>query len=447
MNDGLDKNTKTILAFELQELGYSKDEINRIIEEQEKAYIERKSEVELSVDDLVNHMSQSSNYKKFPKSTLKCLVLQYKKRSHSVSLRNDFLDYLNENAEHVDQELWVKENSFLPYLDNPEIYKFSETEEHHISNYQKKEAAFVPGTQLKQDYRNLISGTVSSLVSRTIVAPLDRLKMLYQVNYLGADKPPSMLDGLKQIYKSEGYKGYFKGNGVNLIKGSPENGIKLYCFELSKWHLQNRYGENLSTQSLFLSGAFSGVIATIVIFPLEVLKLRIAASAPGTYNGIFDALRKIYREPRGLFNFYSGLEASICAVIPNAGLNLTVYEGLKIFYSGRKTVNNAAYLSTPMLVFIGGFSAMISSTVLYPLQIIQSRMIMDNLKGNLNNSVVKGLTSKYKLIRIATHTYHNEGIKGFFKGYAPGITKIVIGNGIGFSVYENTRKLLGVNKR
>ena len=42
MNDGLDKNTKTILAFELQELGYSKDEINRIIEEQQKAYIERK---------------------------------------------------------------------------------------------------------------------------------------------------------------------------------------------------------------------------------------------------------------------------------------------------------------------------------------------------------------------------------------------------------------------
>ncbi len=215
---------------------------------------------------------------------------------------------------------------------------------------------------------------------------------------------------------------------------------------MTKWHLQKHFGENLSPFSLFFAGSLSGVVAQITIFPLEVLKLRIAASPQGTYSGIIDALKKIYREPKGLLNFYSGLEASICAVIPNAGLNLTVYEGLKIYFSGKKSINNAAYLSTSMLVFIGGFSAMISSTILYPFQIVQSRMIMYNLKKAEFTSDDPS-KSKYKFFNIIQHTLKYEGFKGFYKGYVPGITKIVIGNGIGFSLYEHFRKILGVNKR
>lgn len=333
--------------------------------------------------------------------------------------------------------------------------KFHELEEHSVQS--NKEMLGIPkhtkhNKQLKQDYRNLVSGFFSSLISRTAVAPLDRLKMLYQVNYVGkGNNTPPMLSGLKEIFKQEGLYGLFKGNAINIAKGCPENGIKLYYFELIKWKLQCRYGESLPTSALFFSGALSGVIATIIIFPLEVLKIRIAASKIGTYNGFFDAIRKISKEPKGIFNFYSGIEAGLCTVIPNAGLNLTIYEFLKIFFSGKKTADNAAYLSSGVLMFIGGLSALISSTILYPMQIIQARMIMQNLKPNellleKPNKSILPIMYRFKFISSIYTTFKKDGTIGFYKGYAPGISKIVIGNAIGFLVYEKSKVFLGVNR-
>lgn len=445
MNDIILKNqaknqelTNTI-DYNLVQFGYSLEEIHNL--NKNKLL---NNQIEVGIDELVEHMIRSDKYKNYPKSTIKYLIIEYKKSKKSILLKNDFLEYIDNNIEFIDQELWINNNSFLPYIDNTDIYKFSETEEHHISSFKHRNENF------KQDYRNLISGICSSIISRTIVAPLDRLKMLYQVNYIGMKNPPSIIQGISEIYKKDGLKGYFKGNGINIIKSSPENGIKLYTFELTKWHLQNTYGENLSGFSLFFSGAISGVISTIIIFPLEVLKLRIATAPHNTYKGIYDAIIKIKSEPRGYYNFYSGIEANICAVIPNAGLNLSVYETLKILFSGKKSSDNAAYLSTPTLVFIGGSSAMISSTVLYPFQIIQARMIMYNLKKDYffeNKPIANTIFGRYKFFNIILRTYKLDGIRGFFKGYMPAITKIVIGNGIGFSIYENLRKVLGVYKK
>lgn len=444
---GYDSNTVAIdnqqtVREDLVLLGYKESEIESIVSCSELM----SPQIIVDIEDLISHMRKSSLYSKYPKSTVRFVVDEYRKQSKTVILSKDLIKYLDENSEAVDQELWINDNNFMSYLDNgsqADIYKISQTEEH------QKQAQSKQIDSMKQDYRNLIAGILSSILSRTMVAPLDRLKMLYQVNYVGLTKPPSISVGMKEIYNAEGFRGYFRGNFVNILKGSPENGIRLYTFELTKWNLQKKYGEKLSNTSLFLSGALSGVLSTIVIFPLEVLKLRIAASPKGTYSGIIDALLKIYREPRGVFNFYSGLEASICAVIPNAGFNLTVYEVLKTFYSGKSGVDNATYLTTPTLIFIGGLSAIISSTVLYPFQIVQSRMIMHNLKAaefKLEAPCNAGRIFKYKFLRSIYSTYKYDGIAGFYKGYVPAITKIGIGNGIGFGVYEKTKKLLGVNR-
>lgn len=427
---------------QLLQLGYSDTEIDFMISNSEL----KTPDIYVEVDDLVNHLYLSEAYHKYPKSTLRYVVDEYRKNMRTVAVDQGLLKYLEENSESFDQDLWKNDNNFMSYLDNSsqaDIYKISQAEDHE--KYMQKRRL----DSMKQDYRNLIAGILSSILSRTTTAPLDRLKMLYQVNYLGTTKPPSIRAGMRNIYQTEGLKGYFRGNFVNILKGSPENGIRLYIFELTKWNLQKKYGEKLSTLNLFLSGALSGVISTVVIFPLEVLKLRIAASSQGTYSGILDAITKIYKEPRGIFNFYSGIEASICAVIPNAGLNLTVYEVLKIFYSGRSSMDNAFYLTTPTLIFIGGLSAMISSTILYPFQIIQSRMIMYNLKSSefkFEAPTNSGRLFQYKFIKSIYSTYLYDGISGFYKGYVPAIAKIGIGNGIAFGVYENTKKLLGVNK-
>jgi solute carrier family 25 phosphate transporter 23/24/25/41 len=306
-----------------------------------------------------------------------------------------------------------------------------------------------------RDYTNLIAGGIAGAMSRTLTAPLERLKILYQVNYrCNKLKPPSIFTGLKEVYNTDGFRGLFRGNLMNVIKATPDTAIKLYMFEKIKNKLKRIHGEKLTTDKLFLAGAVAGVASNFTIFPLDVIKTRLSAAPSGTYTGIFDTMTKLYKEG-GIRIFYKGVDASICCVIPNSGLNLCFYELLKRFFSGSYSTENANLLSTPVLMITGGLSAMLSSTLLYPLQTIQARVIMQNLsKSELHflrfnqpymyigdNLIIK---KKQSMIQVIKSTIQIEGFRGFFKGYGPGISKIIIGNAISFGFYERIKSFLNL---
>jgi len=330
------------------------------------------------------------------------------------------------------------------YVENIEIInlmeKIDEEERLHEAN--------------KNHSHHFIAGGLSSALSRTITAPLERLKILYQVNYTGQGiKPPSIVVGLSEVFKRDGFKGLFRGNMMSLLKSTPDLAIKLYTFEKMKTYMKLIHGEKLSSGKLFLAGAVSGVAANLAIFPLDVIKTRISAAPSGTYSGIIDTATKLYKEG-GFSIFYKGVEASICCTIPNSGLNLCFYELLKRFFSGSYSGDNALYLSTPTLMFIGGLSAMFSSTLLYPFQTVQSRIIMQGLKNQKSDQLRHNTSYNYEIdnliignkrlnmIQIINSTFYNEGLRGFFKGYGPGISKIILGNAIGFGLYENIKRAI-----
>lgn len=308
-------------------------------------------------------------------------------------------------------------------------------------------------TENKKHYQHFVAGGLGSAISRTFTAPFDRLKILYQVNYTGKGlRPPSMLVGLSQVYRQDGFKGLFRGNLMSLLKSTPDTAIKLYIFEKCKSSLKSVYGEKLSSSHLFIAGAVAGVTANFTIFPLDVIKTRLSAAPSGTYYGIFDTAVKLYKEG-GVGIFYKGVEASICCVIPNSGLNLLFYELLKRALSGSYSSNNAASLSTPLLMLIGGLSSMFSSTLLYPFQTIQSRIIMQGLPKSSDYKYLRYNSPYYynghelvfqkrqSMIQIIKSTLANEGPSGFFKGYGPGISKIILGNAIGFGLYERIKTI------
>ena len=313
------------------------------------------------------------------------------------------------------------------------------------SNYNKENS--------KKHYQHFIAGALAGAVSRTLTAPLERLKILYQVNYRCSKiKPPRILKGLKEVYISEGVTGLFRGNLINVSKATPETAIRLYVFEKVKFYLKAVHGEKLSTDKLFFAGAIAGITASFSIFPLDVIKTRLSAAPSGTYTGILDTMSKLYKEG-GVRIFYKGVEATFCSAMPNSGLNLCCYELLKRLFSGSYENDNSQYLSTPTLMLTGGLSAMISSSLLYPLQTIQSRLIMQGLsKSDMHitrfnapffyvgdNLIIK---KKQTMVQVIKSTFHKEGVRGFFKGYVPGMTKIIIGNAISFGSYEKFKTLL-----
>jgi solute carrier family 25 phosphate transporter 23/24/25/41 len=91
------------------------------------------------------------------------------------------------------------------------------------------------------------------------------------------------------------------GNGASCMKIAPEIGIKLVSFDLIK----NRIAQdpsNISVGERFLAGGLAGVISQLSIYPMEVLKTRLAIAHPGAINGAADCAikngRKADSEPR-----------------------------------------------------------------------------------------------------------------------------------------------------
>ncbi|PPS00869.1 hypothetical protein GOBAR_AA19770 [Gossypium barbadense] len=67
--------------------------------------------------------------------------------------------------------------------------------------------------------------------SRTAVAPLERLKILLQVQNPHSIKYNGTVQGLKYIWRTEGFRGLFKGNGTNCARIVPNSAVKFFSYE------------------------------------------------------------------------------------------------------------------------------------------------------------------------------------------------------------------------
>lgn len=77
------------------------------------------------------------------------------------------------------------------------------------------------------------AGGVAGAVSRTVVSPLERLKILYQVQTPGREEyKMSVGKGLKKMFKDEGWRGFMRGNGTNCIRIVPYSAVQFSSFTL-----------------------------------------------------------------------------------------------------------------------------------------------------------------------------------------------------------------------
>ncbi|KAJ6410536.1 hypothetical protein OIU84_007310 [Salix udensis] len=94
------------------------------------------------------------------------------------------------------------------------------------------EQAVIPEGISKQVHRSkyFIAGGIAGAASRTVTAPLDRIKVILQIQTTCARLAPT----INKILKEEGFLGFFRGNGLNVVKVAPESAIKFYAYEMLK---------------------------------------------------------------------------------------------------------------------------------------------------------------------------------------------------------------------
>ncbi|KAG0499877.1 hypothetical protein HPP92_004568 [Vanilla planifolia] len=174
--------------------------------------------------------------------------------------------------------------------------------------------------------------------SRTAVAPLERLKILLQVQNPHSIKYSGTIQGLKYIWRTEGFRGLFKGNGTNCARIVPNSAVKFFSYEQASsgilWLYRRQTGREDAQLTPVLrlgAGACAGIIAMSATYPMDMVRGRITVQtekSPYQYRGMFHALGMVYRE-EGFRALYKGWLPSVIGVIPYVGLNFAVYESLK----------------------------------------------------------------------------------------------------------------------
>jgi solute carrier family 25 phosphate transporter 23/24/25/41 len=284
-----------------------------------------------------------------------------------------------------------------------------------------------------QWWRHLLAGGIAGAVSRTCIAPLDRLKVYLQVH---GSKQLGVKDSLKYMLQEGGFWSLWRGNGMNVIKIAPRSAIKFMAYEQAKKAIRGNNTRELTIYERIVAGSLAGGISQTVTYPLDVMKTRLALRKTGEFNSIIDAAKKMYKKG-GWQTFYRGYVPNLLGIMPYAGIDLAVYETIKNSYLRQRSEGETP--SALLLLACGTASVTCGQVFIYPLALVRTR-----LQSQVGTSV-RQPQEMYSMMGTIRNIIQRDGPLGLYRGFIPNFIKVAPAVSIRYVVYERCCQTLGVN--
>jgi len=439
------------LAAGLDNMGYchiSRDQIEQFLERSDAT-----NSGDLSLQEFVSHLQRHEKQLHFVFSKLDTdqdgrvtsgeIKVAFKNLGISIGLEEaeklvSRID--DDNSLDISYEEWRDYLMFHPSSNMKDIIDYWR-QESYLTQLDHGEDVGTPGDISDRLFagiwwRHLLAGGVAGAVSRTFTAPLDRLKVLLQVH--GGRKQTSLRETVKYMLEEGGYKGLWRGNGINVIKIAPESALKFWAYDEMKRAIKGDEARDLLISERLVAGSVAGASSQTAIYPLEVLKTRLALRKTGELTSIFQFAKNMYRA-EGLKVFYRGYWPNLFGIIPYAGIDLAVYETLK-GYCIERWVEKDSKPGALVLLSCGTFSSCCGQMAAYPLALIRTKLQSQaGLSGKL--ALPYEQTHALGLFRYILRT---EGFTGLYRGIVPNFCKVAPAVSISYYVYERTRARLGV---
>jgi solute carrier family 25 (adenine nucleotide translocator) protein 4/5/6/31 len=255
-------------------------------------------------------------------------------------------------------------------------------------------------------------GGVSAAISKTAVAPIERVKLLLQTQdanakITGEKKYKGIVDCLVRVPKEEGVSAFWRGNLANVIRYFPTQALnfafkdtykKVFCPFNPKTDFWKFFLGNLA------SGGAAGATSLTVVYPLDFARTRLAADvgkgSDRQFKGLTDCLSKIYKSD-GAKGLYQGFGVSVIGIIAYRACYFGGYDTLKrvLFTDGKTSI----IFKFIVAQFVTGLSGLFS----YPLDTVRRRLMMQSGRADV---LYNGTIDCVRKI------YHKEGGRAFFKG-------------------------------
>lgn len=332
-----------------------------------------------------------------------------------------------------------------------------------------------------------IAGGCAGAASRTVVSPLERLKIIQQVQPRTSDgQYKGVWRSLARMWREEGFKGFMRGNGINCLRIVPYSAVQFTTYEQLKKFFTRHGSKELDTPKRLASGALAGITSVCSTYPLDLVRSRLSiatasialAAAPtastssstsasatllksststasipkhaaalfhttsaihsastaaaGAYTKtdltIVGMTLKIMREEGGVRGLYRGLVTTAVGVAPYVGINFAAYEFL------RGIVTPPGKSSVWRKLSCGALAGTISQTLTYPFDVLRRKMQVTGMKGG---------QVKYRgAVHALTSIVKAEGVAGLYRGLWPNLLKVAPSIATSFFTYELVKDLL-----
>jgi solute carrier family 25 (adenine nucleotide translocator) protein 4/5/6/31 len=286
---------------------------------------------------------------------------------------------------------------------------------------------------------NFLMGGVSAAVSKTIAAPIERVKLNLQnqdemLKSGRLEKPyGGIVECFVRVSKEEGVGALWRGNMANVLRYFPTQALnfafKDYFKSLFGWKAE-KDGYAKAFAGNIMSGGMAGAASLCVVYSLDYARTRLAndnksAKKGGErqFNGLVDVYRKTMATD-GIAGLYRGFVISCVGIIVYRGLYFGLYDSIKPIVlamlpkdekTGRPSDASTGGASFALAWLITTTAGLAS----YPIDTVRRRMMMTSGQAEKYTSSIEAF------VKIAK----NEGIKTFFKGAGANILRAIAGAG------------------
>jgi solute carrier family 25 (adenine nucleotide translocator) protein 4/5/6/31 len=277
---------------------------------------------------------------------------------------------------------------------------------------------------------DLTIGGFVGAISKTVMAPVERVKLLLQT----MDSNPDVISGkverykgigdcARRVHQEQGFAAFWRGNLVNCLRYAPQQGSAL-AFNDAINNMAPQYDSKTQFWQSFavklVSGGLAGAVANTICYPFDFARTRLASDVKkggGQFNGIWDCIYTTVQK-QGLTGLYTGWSVTVAgAFVYRAGQlgcfkqiqDLNPYKNDK----GALGAGSAFVAVTTARTVVMPFN--------YPFDTVRRRMMLQSEKP-VAERMYKGSVDCFMKVMKA------EGFAGMYKGLVPELFRGVGGS-------------------
>ena len=155
-----------------------------------------------------------------------------------------------------------------------------------------------------------------------------------------------------------------------MVRVFPYAGVQFMVFDLLKTKFSNEVGGMTPGKSL-IAGSTAGLTSTVVTYPLDLARARLAVSKGSGWGGLKIVMKGIM-EKDGVRGMYRGIIPTVTGMVPYAGLAFTSNDLGRKFLA--KRYGGMGEVTTTEKLVCGGVSGLVAQSAVYPLDVTRRRM-------------------------------------------------------------------------